>query len=231
MRSGGILLGILALPPGVAVGVTFAAGVNLHYDFHPVYFVGTVVALALTWSLSAASLRAFGARRRLALMLPPVVAGVWAALFFVGQWHTAPDFAAAARRHGVVLRALPVYPGARVTSTETSGRGGSDEDFEEGFINQPTELETAWTWRLPPRASTRAVADWYELRLREAGWRVNRDDVNARTVLMTASKNELAFDDPRDAPLEVDVYPAGTIRLDRSRTRSFPAAVRATAGS
>lgn len=149
MKRGGVFLGILAFPPGIAVGVTFVAGVNLYYDFHPVYFLGTAVA----------------------------------------QWHGYPDIAAAARRHGAVLRTLPVYPGARLTSTDTGGRGGSDKDFAEGFINQPTEILTTWTWRLPPGATTQAVADWYELRVRHTGWHVNRDDVDA-DVLLAASRDK-----------------------------------------
>jgi hypothetical protein len=231
MKTGGVLLGILALLPGVAVGVTFAAGVNLYYDFHPVYFVGTAVALALTWTLSTASLRAFGVRRRLALTVPPAVAVAWTALFFPLVWHGYPDTASAARRHGVVLRTVPVYPGAQILRKETSGRGGSDEDMEEGFLNQPTDIQTTWTWRLPPRASTSAVADWYEVRLRQAGWRVNRDDAGAGNVFLVASKDELAFDDPRDAPLEVDVSAATSFRVGQRPPVSAPAEVRATAGN
>lgn len=123
MKTGGILLGILALLPGAAVGVTFAAGVNLYYHFHPVYFLGTAVALALTWSLSTASLRAFGVRRGLAVSVPPVVAVAWTAVLFLSLWHGYPDMAAAARRHDVALRKVPVYPGAQILGKETSGRG------------------------------------------------------------------------------------------------------------
>jgi hypothetical protein len=220
---------VAALPAGIAVGITFAAGVNLYYDVHPVYFVATAVALAVTWPLSVASLRAFGVGRRLALMLPPVIAAVWTGLFFLEQWHAYPDLSAAARLHSVVLRALPVYPGARLTAEDTSGRWGADEDFAEGFLNQPTHILTTWTWRLPPHASARAVADWYELRLHQAGWHVNRDDLDTSEVLLPASRDNLAFEDPRDAPLEVDVY--GT---RRARYRNFPGPshpeVTATAG-
>lgn len=230
MKTGGILLGILALVPGAAVGVTFAAGVNLYYHFHPVYFLGTAIALALTWSLSTASLRAFGVRRRLAVTVPPVVAVAWTAVLFLSLWHGYPDMAAAARRHEVVLRKVPVYPGAQILRKETSGRGGSDDDMEEGFLNQPTDIQTTWTWRLPRRASTSAVADWYEVRLRQAGWRVNRDDADPDNVFLVASKDHLAFDDPRGAPLEVDVSAATSFRIGRNPPVSAPAEVRATAG-
>jgi len=169
-------------------------------------------------------------RRGLAVSVPPVVAVAWTAVLFLSL-DGYPDMVAAARRHDVVLRKVPVYPGAQILGKETSGRGGRDDDEEEGFLNQPTDIQTTWTWRLPRRVSTSAVADWYEVRLLQAGWRVNRDDAGAGNVFLVASKDELAFDDPRDAPLKVDVSAATSFRVGRNPPVSAPAEVRATVGS
>jgi hypothetical protein len=222
-RGYGVVLGIASLVPGVAVGVTFAAAVNLYYTFHPVYFVGTAIALALTWLLGRASLRAFGAGRRLALVLPLAIAAVLTGLFFTGSWLAYPDRAAAARKHRVVLRTVPVYPGLGSHSEETSGRGSGDL-AEEGFINPPDELLTTWTWLLPRTASVVDVAAWYEVRLRAAGWEMQRDDVGDGSVEFVGSR--------RGVPLEVDVAPRRTACCyGASRTaKTFPAVVDATAG-
>ncbi len=45
---------------------------------------------------------------------------------------------------------------------------------------------------------------------------MNRDDAGAGNVFLVASKDELAFDDPRDAPLEVDVSGATSFRVGQS---------------
>lgn len=200
-RAFGVLLGIAALVPGIAVAVTFAAAVNLYYPFHPVFFAGTAIALALTWLLGRASLRAFGVGRRLALVLPLAITVAWTGLFFLNIWRNYPDRAAAARKHRVVLRTVPVYPGLGSHSEETWGRGSGDM-AEEGFINPPDELLTTWTWLLPRAASITGVAAWYETRLRAAGWRMERDDVGDGSVEFVGSR--------RGVPLEVDVFPRRT---------------------
>jgi hypothetical protein len=101
-RRGGIVWGLCALPPGIAVGFTFAAGVNLYYDFHPHFFFGTLLALALTWFFGRLSLLAFGIGPRMALVAPPLLALVWMGAFFVLAWNSYPDRAAAARKHELV---------------------------------------------------------------------------------------------------------------------------------
>lgn len=227
-RGRGLLLGLLALVPGVATGVTFAAAVNLYYAFHPVYLIGTAIALALTWRLGAASLNAFGVRRGLAHWLPLVIVLASTGGLFALYWSGFSGRSAAVRRHRVVLRSVPVYPGARFAGEETWGRDASDV-ADEGFINPPAEFLTTWSWGLPTAASTAAVADWYEVRLKRAGWHVSRDDAGADTVLLLASHGALA--DPRSPPLEVGVLPHRSAWYGKKpRRRTFPAEVTATAG-
>jgi hypothetical protein len=227
-RGRGVFLALLALLPGVATGVTFAAAVNLYYEFHPAYFAGMALALALAWWLGAASLHAFGVRRALARWLPLVIVLALTSGFFALAWVSYPDRSAAARKHRVLLRSMPVYPGAGFAGEETWGRYG-DDLAAEGFINPPAELLTTWTWRLPKPARTAAVADWYEVRLKRAGWQVSRDDAGADTVLLLASRGALA--DPLSAPLEVDVYPRRTALYGKElRQKTSPAEVTATAG-
>ena len=151
-RPGGIVWGLCVLPPGIAVGFTFAAGVNLYYDFHPFFFFGTLLALALTWFFGRASLLAFGVGPRIALVAPPVLALVWMGAFFAVCWNSYPDRAAAAHKHELVLRSTPVYPGLTFRDESTWGRYGDDVG-EEGFVNPPRELLTSWTW-LAPSAET-----------------------------------------------------------------------------
>ena len=228
MNNGrGVFLGLLALPASVATGVSFAAAVNLHYEFHPAYFVGMAIALALAWWLGAASLRAFGVRRGFVRWLPLVIVLVLTGGFFALAWGSYPDRSAAAQKHRDLLRSVPVYPGTRFAGEETWGRYG-DDFAAEGFINPPAELLTTWTWRLPKPATTAAVADWYEVRLKRAGWQVSRDDAGARTVLLLASRGALA--DPLSARLEVDVYARRTALYGKElRQKTSPAEVTATA--
>ena len=88
--STGIAKGLCAVPSGIAVAFTFAAGVNLYYDFHPVFFIGTAIALGLTWFFGRASLRAFGVGPRAAFAAPIALTLAWTAVFFVLHWSTFP---------------------------------------------------------------------------------------------------------------------------------------------
>lgn len=196
--------------PGIAVGVTFAAGVNLYYDFHPVFFIGTAIALGLTWYFGRASLRAFGVSPRVASIAPLVLAAAWTGVCFVLVWHAFPDRAAAARTHEVVLRTVSVYPGLTFRDASTWGRYG-DDTGEEGFINPPRELLTSWTWLAPKGVLTRDVAAWYDGQLRAAGWDIQRDDVGDGSVELVGSRG--------GDELELDVLPPSVvITMDRENT-------------
>ena len=201
--------------------MTFAAGVNLYYAFHPRFFIGTVIALGLTCLLGWASLRAFGVGRRAAVAVPLALSIGWAGLFFVMNWTSYPDRGAAARKHRIVLRTLPVYPGLTLHDESTWGRYSGDA-FDEGFINPPEELLTTWTWLLPRGASTHDVAAWYDDRLRRRGWHVHRDDFDGNTIDFVASR--------RGVEIELVVAPRSTAIVGGGTTTTSPARVQADAG-
>jgi hypothetical protein len=221
-RPGGIVWGLCVLPPGIAVGFTFAAGVNLYYDFHPFFFFGTLLALALTWFFGRASLLAFGVGPRIALVAPPVLALVWMGAFFAVCWNSYPDRAAAAHKHELVLRSTPVYPGLTFRDESTWGRYGDDVG-EEGFVNPPRELLTSWTWLAPSGVLTRDVAAWYDERLRAIGWDVQRDDVGEGSIDLVGSRLG-------SADIELDVLPLRQVLVLNGENPTHADRVVATVG-
>jgi hypothetical protein len=185
-RVVGIVLGLCALPAGVAVGVTFAEGVNLHYFFHPVYFIGTAIALALALPLSRASLLAFGVGRRRALVVPIAVTLAWAAAFFVFSVIRFPDRNDAVRKNGAVLRAMPEYPGLHLVLQSTESHYDGDM-VNEGFISPPY-FETIWTWSARGSSSLHAVVNWYAERLRREHWSVQRGTESEGWIVLSAAR-------------------------------------------
>jgi hypothetical protein len=220
-RAGGIFLGIGALIPGIVAGVTFSAGLNVYYAFHPVYFVGTAIAGAVAYALGRASLRALGVGGRARRAIPALLLVGWTGAFFVLSWTGYPDRAAAARRNGAVIRTLPRYPGLRFDHRHTWGKLEADV-ANEGFINPPDELLTTWTWRVPFRVPVSVLAGWYLGRLRGAGWQVGRDDVGDGSIDLVASR--------RGVEVEIDVLPATRAMHAATAGETRAGRVDATAG-
>jgi hypothetical protein len=214
-RFAGIVLGLCALPVGLAVGITFAAGVNLHYAFHPVYFVWTAITVVLALPLGRASLLAFGVGRRRAVLVPVTLTLAWTVAFFAFSWFTFPNSGAAVRKNDVVLQTIPVYAGLRLARESTFGHYEGDM-FEEGFISPPDSFETTWIWSVRNRSSTGDVAAWYVERLRAANWIVERDDAGEGSIFLIAHR--------RGVDVEVDVRP----RVQETDPAKIPADERTT---
>jgi hypothetical protein len=204
-RSTGIVKGLCAVPPGIAVAITFAAGVNLYYDFHPVFFIGTAIALGLTWFFGRASLRAFGVGPRAAFAAPIALTLAWTGAFFVLHWSTFPGSSAAARKNDVVLGATPVYPGLSLLRQSTNSHY-EDDMVEEGFLTPPN-FETTWMWSARGGASTRDVADWYVDRLQRERWSVQRGSAGDWIILSAHQGGTNIELDVRPSQVSVD---AGT---------------------
>jgi len=172
-----VVFGVLAVPAGVAAGVAFAGGVNLHYPVHRSWLVAAAALGVIAFAFGWASLLMFGVRLARGWKIASLVLLGWTAGYFALMAVTYPSSAAAARRDRSVLRALPIYPGARFVGESVSGtrRGGGDFD-NVGFLSPPTAFETDWTWRVRRAASNDAILDWYQRRLRTTGWRMTRDN-------------------------------------------------------
>jgi hypothetical protein len=176
-RVAGVAFGLFAFPAGLAAGVAFAGGINLHYAVHRSWLVAAFVLGAVACGLANASLRRFGVASRRAWTISLIVLLGWTAGFFAFTVLTYPNSAGTARRDRVVLRTVPVYPGATFVGERVWGwtDEGGDGNVE-GFLTPPAQFETDWTWRSPRGASTKAILDWYQRRLNAAGRRTTRDD-------------------------------------------------------
>jgi hypothetical protein len=179
--------GLSALIAAIVVAWGVAAGVNVYYDAHPVYFIVAAIAFAVACLLGAAALRAADVSSRRALIVAPLVALTCIGAGFAFAWWNFPKPGPAAHENREVLRTLPVYAGARFSNEDTWGRYAADY-AEEGFVNPPSEWLTTWTWRLPRDANPRAVADWYVEHLRARKWHVERNNVGNGTVFLTAER-------------------------------------------
>jgi hypothetical protein len=183
-----------ALLAAIVAAWTFAAGVNLYYAFHPVYFVATAIAFVVASLLGGATARAAGMRTALARPLVPAVLAVWIAAAFGIAWSQFPKPGEAAKVNRAVLRTVPVHPGLRFVDERTSGTIGRDGDFAAGFVNPPQQWVTTWLYEAPTHASAASITSWYVTRLRARGWHVTGHGAGGGNLFVSFARGRAGVD-------------------------------------
>jgi hypothetical protein len=177
---------------------------------------------AVAWGLSVSSLTLLGVRSSRASRIPLIITLVWVGAFFAFAWSTFPSSAAEARRDRVAPRAVPVYPGATFSKEEIWGES-DDDTVGKGFLNPPYAYSTNWTSNSPHGVAIATIANWYETRLRRAGWKVSRDNFgHGAGIELNASRGGKS--------VAIVVYPPRSAFYPNGQVRNSPAEILATAG-
>ncbi len=221
--AAGVVFGLFALPAGLAAGIVFAGGVNLHYHVHGSWLWAALVLGAIACGLGTASLLRFGVASRRAWKISLVVLAAWTAAFFAYAWAMFPSTSTAAHRDRPVLRTVPVYPGA--TFSGESFAGVESTDGSDGFLTPPLDYDTTWTWRLPRGVRFGAIATWYERRLHAQGWgQISRDDSGVSAGIVRQAKGSTRW-------VSVLVLPQRRVPVLSGGSVPAPAEIVATASS